>query len=591
MSTPSIPFAIRTPIVLAPAMAAMACSGSPAAEPKRDLSEVVIADPSTCVDPRDHGAVPNDGLDDRAALQAAIDLAKVSGRPVCLAPGRFDIQMNPGAGNQNIESLRIWNTDGFTMVGAGSRSVLAFKGSGISPGTTVPRDWWLLGLRGARNTHLGHFEIDGAARFDTDEQTHAIQLTHLPAGFDGNPSPISTRGTTLEHVDFFDPHLPRPAGSVPCGEAPAGQMCQRPNHGGTPILCAQIPGYSRCSVTNGPAASTWTLLGFFGGGDCVRLAAEETLGVRVADTTVEGSRATCDRSFVALQRGVDGYRVVNNTVDAVDDTAVDEEPTGEGTARRAYIVGNTFHRGGGRKAGILLTMSGNTEDSTENVISGNLLDGSISAYNTSNTIFAFNTITIAEDNTTNIQLIKRGSGNRIFGNTLVREATAAAGNAILVRLHNSGFPSDVIISDNVIRMRSDGNAIQAEPAVGLVVDGNIIEGSGPTADTFSAFVTRGSESVGTGSQRITFTGNQVRGRFRRMFIEGQFMTQVNHATVITGNIFEPATTGSTISGVVFESGCPTPAPIVDGNVFRGLPAARHVEGACGAGWIGQNSGP
>jgi hypothetical protein len=184
-------------------------------------------------------------------------------------------------------------------------------------------------------------------------------------------------------------------------------------------------------------------------------------------------------------------------------------------------------------------------------------------------------------------------------------------------VHNSGFPSDIVISGNVIRLQSDGNGIAAEPGVGVIVANNIIESNAPTAATFSAFYTRGThyegdpsttaDDVTTGVERVTFTGNQVRGRFRRMFHEGQFAIPAvpagpnyparpavpipNHSTVVTGNIYEPAAPSSVTYGVHFDVGCPTPAPIVDTNVFRGVTAANQVVGACGAGWLGQNSGP
>ncbi|WP_394841949.1 hypothetical protein LZC95_33345 [Pendulispora brunnea] len=580
----------------------LACADSANSNDYRsDLNNIVIADPADCLDPRDHGAILNDGLDDRAALQATIDAAKSSGKPVCLAPGRFDIEINPKKAGERTteESLRIWNTDGFTMVGAGARSVLAFKGKGIrpdpsTPSSLIPSAWWLLGVRGTRNTYLGHFKIDGASRSETHEQTHSIQIADLPAGFDGNTKRIAISGTKIDHVDFFDPHLVRPANFLDCSlKAPEGQMCQLPNHGGTSMLCKALPRYAHCTVQSDPAGGQiWTVVGFFGGGDCVKIFAEESEGMLASDTTVEGSHAVCDRSFVALQRGVDGYRVVNNTVDLVDDTAVDQEPSGEGTVRGAYIAGNTFRRGG-RKVGFMIAMVGGPSDSTNNVITGNILDGAIVVNNASNTVISSNTIEVAEGNAPNISLIRFGSGTRIVGNTLLRAAAADAASAILARIHNDGFPSDAIITENVIRMRSAGHAIEALPGVGMVIDNNIVEGFAPMPNDFSALATRGNKTdlAGTGSERITFTGNQVRGNFRWMVIEDQQAALVNHSTVIQGNIFEPSTTASPTAGVLFKTACPTPPPVVDGNVFRGLPAARHVDGACGTGWIGQNSGP
>ncbi len=574
---------------------------------RADLNEVMTPDPAACLDPRDYGAVLNDGLDDRVALQATIDAAKPSGRPICLPPGRLDVVVNPGVGGTNVESLKIWNTDGFTMVGAGARSVLALKGTGIRPGGWQPGTWWVLGVRGTRDTRLAHFKIDASARYETSEQTHLIQLAYLPANYDHNTAPLSNLSTHIDHVDFYDPQPAVPAGSVVCKTAPDGTMCERPHHGGSPVLCSDIGGAGRCTVTPaGPGgASVWTLLGFYSGGDCVRTLAEESLGTVVADTTVEGSHAVCDRSFVSLQRGTDGYRVLDNTVDAVGDQAIDEEPTGEGSVYRAYIAGNTFHRGPGRKDGPMITMTGNAPgrlESQDNVITANLLEGSIFSYDASDTEISFNTINIVDGAGANVTFIKYGSGNRILGNTLVREASAPPGAAIAVGIHNSGYPSDTTITGNVIRMYSDGNAIVAEPGVGMLVANNVIESQAPTAATYSAFFSRGVEIrdehgvvlVASGVERVTFIGNQVRGNFRRMVHIGQYLTNVNHSVMVSGNIYEPVITTQTrpvIYGVDFQVGCPTPAPVVDANVFRGVAANLQVVGPCGTGWVGTNSGP
>ncbi len=257
------------------------------------------------------------------------------------------------------------------------------------------------------------------------------------------------------------------------------------------------------------------------------------------------------------------------------------------------------------------------------MVTANVLDGSLVTYDASNTVISFNTIRIAEGGDAPIYMIKYGGGNRILGNTIVREAGAGAGSGIVIAAHNSGFPRDTIISGNVIRLQADGNGIVAEPAVGMLVTDNVIESSAPTAQTWSGFSTRGthyegdpsttSDDVTTGVERLTFTGNQVRGKFRRMVAEGQFSIPAvpagtaadgtpyparpavpipNHSTVITGNIYEPADLSNVIYGIDFgAAGCPTPAPIVDTNVFRGVTAANQVVGACGTTWIGHNSGP
>ena len=52
----------------------------------------ILTAAGTCIDPASHGAVPDDGKPDNAAIQHAIDAAaKVNGR-VCLGKGVFNLE-------------------------------------------------------------------------------------------------------------------------------------------------------------------------------------------------------------------------------------------------------------------------------------------------------------------------------------------------------------------------------------------------------------------------------------------------------------------------------------------------------------------
>jgi hypothetical protein len=154
---------------------------------REDLNDITVVDPATCIDPRNslHPATLNDASDDdRLGIQEAIDLAKTTGRPVCLAPGRFDVAVDNQYGGGHIESLKIWNSDGLAIVGAGSRSVIAFKGTGIRRDPLhkevwQPGDWWLFGVRGARDTYFGYFKIDGSPRRRALDLEHADRPRRL----------------------------------------------------------------------------------------------------------------------------------------------------------------------------------------------------------------------------------------------------------------------------------------------------------------------------------------------------------------------------------------------------------------------------
>ncbi len=124
----------------------------------------------TCVDPRDYGAIVDDGNDDRGALQQALDVATKRGADVCLPEGDLHVTRRPGRGRTSIPSLRLAGTGG-GIRGKGPRSrivMLASRGAYV-------HDWWVFEVTGTKHA-LRNFSIDGSNPGPTDEQTHLIQV-------------------------------------------------------------------------------------------------------------------------------------------------------------------------------------------------------------------------------------------------------------------------------------------------------------------------------------------------------------------------------------------------------------------------------
>lgn len=131
----------------------MGCSGAPST---RSTSAAL----SDCSVP---GAVPGDGLDDRAAIQAALNSGCAT-----LGVGTYDIltPLSPPSGRRPYQILAVANS---TLSGTGPDTVLRFSGDAGG------LDWWgvLLGSNGV----IQDITLDTSALTGTSEQTHAVRVS------------------------------------------------------------------------------------------------------------------------------------------------------------------------------------------------------------------------------------------------------------------------------------------------------------------------------------------------------------------------------------------------------------------------------
>src|SRR5688572_24250948 len=95
-----------------------------------------------CISPLTFGAVSDDGIDDRDAIQAAIEQAEGrGGGTVCLPSGVLHVGRQTG----KIPSL-LFSKRGVTFVGEGARSRLVMLDK---PDDVDGRDWWVIQLTGS----------------------------------------------------------------------------------------------------------------------------------------------------------------------------------------------------------------------------------------------------------------------------------------------------------------------------------------------------------------------------------------------------------------------------------------------------------
>lgn len=126
----------------------------------------------------DGGAIPGDGIDDRAALQAALNTGCLR-----LEAGTYDVATPPAPRSAAV--LRM--PPGSRIIGAGPESVIAFRGDAGG------RDW--IGVLLADRTAISRVKLTGGglAPGSTNEQSPVV------AGY----GPLS--GVTLDHITFDHP--------------------------------------------------------------------------------------------------------------------------------------------------------------------------------------------------------------------------------------------------------------------------------------------------------------------------------------------------------------------------------------------------
>jgi hypothetical protein len=376
------------------------------------------------------GALPDDDADDRLGLQAAVTSAcDAGGGIVRLQAGLYQVGNNPEPGANNIESLTI-RCSNVRITGEGLSTVIQATGDGGMG------DWNLIQVRAAagsttpiRNVEIDNVLLSGAGMWNTEEQTHLLQIGGGPV-----------EGVSIHHVWFYYPPRPKQDGS----------------------------GNER-------------------GGDCIRLIGAPGKSIRF--TTITNSQfLACDRSSIAFQREVYDTIIDSNTFMNVGDQHIDQEPTGNGALGRFVITNNLFMFGSQGAHAVTLTGNAVTEASSEVVFSHNVLFGrGLSLYNVQRAVVSDNIIMGKMGTAEGVIHARKGNTDIMLrGNYVERLPGSVPGPVVSVTPHNSGFPSRWKIDGNRIVNSVDGFALNLESITDVSVSNNDVESKGPTAGSFAA---------------------------------------------------------------------------------------------------------
>jgi hypothetical protein len=416
-----------------------ACDGAQPADP--EATELL-----GCVDPSVAGALPDDGLDDRDAIQSVLDDNPL-GVSLCLRPGRYELSRRGGNTHRRISSLSIESSN-VHIAGAGWTTELALVGSGGGG------DWNGIEIKSSPSTGapvagvtIRDLMITAGDSFQRDEQTHLIAIG---AGYAGS---AQVSDVQVSRVAFFMPQL-------------AGEK----------------------------------------GGDCIRILGGQDKPVTRVQIS-DNQFIACDRSSIGVQRWTSDIIIDGNMFAAVGDQHIDFEPTGTGSVDRYVITGNIFTGGTQGKIHVSIVGNSDTEAAADVLFANNMLAGrGLFMLNVRRAVVTSNIITAEMGSAAGlIDAIKVQDSLVVSGNVLRRWA-GPPGAVLSISVHNSGMPGQLLVSGNQFIQESAGSLLSAEGAQDLTVSNNVFQYLGPAGTGYAAISLR---AVSRPADRFLVLGNRV----------------------------------------------------------------------------------
>jgi hypothetical protein len=391
-----------------------------------NLQAAVAPGPRGCYDPADFGAVPDDGIDDRAAAQRALDLASVAGGRVCFGHGRWRLSRAPVGSYNRFAALSTHGAN-VEIQGAGPGTVLEVVGDQGSATT------WVISVDpGARDVTIRDLTIDTSAATNTDEQFHAIEIGNGVGT--GTVEDVRIHNVRFEHPDTGDGSRKGDCLRL-AGNTPQSAVRRVTVVGGTFTRCAR----------SGIAIQR-----------------------NVFDLVIQGNQFTqaSDQDIDSEPTG--GVDDLNGSVSIIGNVFRDDVSVAQGDF--AVTVGGI----GGPMARV--------------VVSGNIFEGrGINFYRASDVVVTGNTFVATMESEYGVinsgNVLERVA---ITGNTIRRSGVAGAAIRLL---HQSGkSPGRLVISDNVITQDTAGSGILIESAQHLTVSHNDLTWTVPAPSALGVYL-------------------------------------------------------------------------------------------------------
>ncbi|WP_284740799.1 right-handed parallel beta-helix repeat-containing protein [Amycolatopsis sp. RTGN1] len=370
--------------------------------------------PGGCFDPVAFGAVPDDGVDDRVPVQAALDAASAAGGgTVCLGSGRWRVSRAPVGSYDRFAALSTHGAH-VTLTGTGPGSVLELVGDQQAASVAV------LSLDpGASDVTVQRLMIDTSAATNTDEQTHAIAIGSGVCTTANGTCSMPVTDVTVRDVVFAHP---------------------------------PTPGARK--------------------GDCIRVLGNTPATAVKRVTIAGGSFVSCARSGIGVQRNVFSLAVLGNHFgEQIGDTAFDGEATGGDWDDGLRLEGNSF-------ADSTVNFSASLTSYRHATITGNTFAGKgLSLYRTEDVVVADNTFDVtALSGAGVVDAQNVATGDKIAGNIIRRHGVAGPG--IRITPHSGGIPAQVTVTGNTIALDGDADGIYGDSVHEIGVRDNDITFTG-----------------------------------------------------------------------------------------------------------------
>ncbi len=351
-------------------------------------------------------AIAGDGLDDRAVIQAAL----TAGCSVQLGNGDYTIvtPIPRLAGVLKYDILSV--PTGASLRGLGPATRLVFSGD------AGHADWHGVGLMG-NDASVSELSIDTTALVNTEEQTHAIQIT-APA-----------LHVSVSRIWFY-----------------------HPSRGGTS--------------------------GTLGGGDCLKIVGYSTaIPPRIVSAAIADSQfVECDRSGIASIGGFYGLTITGSTFHNTGDQDIDVE--GNNPAGSLVAADNVFLMGPRAQSSLSISYTAPSLDLF--TFSNNVVDGrGLILYSAKRGVITGNTITIRKGYEPAIKILKASGDVAISGNTIVRTAAANAASLVWIAHLNTGMPGTFVLTGNVLRNETNWAQSVISEAASLTMASNSLEWAPP----------------------------------------------------------------------------------------------------------------
>jgi hypothetical protein len=230
------------------------------------------------------------------------------------------------------------------------------------------------------------------------------------------------------------------------------------------------------------------------GGDCIRLLGTATDWVR--DTTIRDTLGVdCDRSFVGLQRGVDGLVIERSESVKVGDQAIDFEPTGGEAFNCQPVIKNVFMRAltlrRAATQGLAVTIHGAGCAVAQNVTLTDSIveDGTVSILDAADvTLSRLHLRSLPGDSEAAVVARKRVVNLRILDSVIERPIEAGTGASIRVGNQSGAYPQDVLVSGVRVEQATPGPLVATGGLKRLVIVNTQLVYTGPPVNNFAVLV-------------------------------------------------------------------------------------------------------